>query len=711
MRLAGPAIGGFLIAALGARAVYFVIAGLRLVSNAMLGRLPSELTGTLEEPPAGDEEGRGPRGSTDASRPVGRRRRHPEGPREHPLRELAGGFAYIGRDRTVGLLLAIALAFSMLSMPYFFLFPGFVSSVLDEGPQDLGLLISLTGVGSLAGAIVIASRPPRGRGRIFLLAGLWLGAAVLLFSMSSALWVTAPIMLALGLGDAGRMSLSSVLVQTSVEDAYRARVMSVYQMQRALASFYTFALGFAASFVGVQLALGASAVALIVLAATVFALAPRLRALDRATPRTSTRACVARRRRPCYAGPMQPPALGQPPALSLYLHIPFCTAKCGYCDFNSYEGLDHLVPDYTPALTRELALWGPAARNFLVATVFFGGGTPSLTSLADLERIVSTVREHYDVAPGAEWTLEANPTELTREHLAGMRALGINRLSMGVQSMHEDELALLERLHSPGRVVEAVADARAAGFENLNLDLIFGLIGQPLARWQETLERVIAFEPEHLSCYALTVEPGTALYYRVQKGLLPEPDPDVAADQYEWTRARLARAGYEQYEISNWARPGRRCAHNLVYWRADPYLGLGAGAHSFFAGRRFANVDAPNRYVEAVNRAHEERATNGRHTMHQIAGGETPDRATLVADAMILGLRLLDGVDLAAFAAQWECDPLAEFGGALERHEQLGLLERRDGRLRLTDRGLLLANEVAVDLLPDTAPEPAGAGD
>ena len=389
------------------------------------------------------------------------------------------------------------------------------------------------------------------------------------------------------------------------------------------------------------------------------------------------------------------------PSLALYLHIPFCSAKCGYCDFNSYEHLDHLVPEYTPALVNEIELWAPAARQHRVSSVFFGGGTPSLTSLEDLEAITGAVRERYAVDPEAEWTLEANPTELTAQHLTGMRALGINRLSMGVQSMHADELELLDRQHTPARVVEAVAAARAAGFNNLNLDLIFGLIGHTEERWCDTLEQVLALEPEHLSCYALSVEPETALYYRVEKGLLPEPDPDVAAAQYEWTRGRLAEAGYEHYEISNWAKPGRRCEHNLVYWRAEPYLGMGAGAHSFFVGQRFANVDAPNRYVEAVNASAEERAARGRGTMQQIVGGETPDEATERADVAILGLRLLEGIDEAGFADRFGTTLDAEFGPALERHERLGLIERADGRVRLTERGLLLSNEVFIDLLPD----------
>ena len=398
-----------------------------------------------------------------------------------------------------------------------------------------------------------------------------------------------------------------------------------------------------------------------------------------------------------------------PADLALYLHIPFCTSKCGYCDFNSYEGLDHLTEGYTDALLGELDLWAPAARDFRVRTVFFGGGTPSLTAIDDIRAFTDRIRQRYNVAPDAEWSLEANPGELTREHLEGLRALGINRLSIGVQSLHDDELALLERAHSAERAIEAVAAARAAGFDNLNLDFIFGLIDQPLARWQDTLERAIELAPEHLSCYALTVEPGTALYYQVAKGQLPEPDPDVVADHYEWTRKRLARAGYRQYEISNWARPGFECKHNLVYWRAEAYLGLGAGAHSFFAGRRFANLDAPNRYIEAISESLEERAATGAGSLRQIAGGETPNELTLRADTMILGLRLLEGVSSTEFAARFGLTTDQAFPTAIEHHIATGLLTRvppPDGdRLRLTPRGLLLSNEVFVDLLPDPPSE------
>lgn len=415
---------------------------------------------------------------------------------------------------------------------------------------------------------------------------------------------------------------------------------------------------------------------------------------------------------PSMTAPATPDeARGEPAALGLYVHIPFCTSRCGYCDFNAYEGVGHLVPEYVEALTGELGLWASAARGQQVQSIFFGGGTPSLLPLDEVARVVGAIRDGYDMAADAEWSLEANPTELERAHLQGLGALGIRRLSMGVQSMHEDELVLLERAHTPERVEQAVADARAAGFQSLNLDLIFGLPDQPLARWQHSVERVLALGPDHLSCYALSVEPGTPLHYRVAKGEIAEPDPDVAAEQYEWTRERLAEEGFGHYEISNWARPGHECRHNLVYWRAQPYLGVGAGAHSFFGGRRFAVVDAPNRYVETVRETLAERRQTGSARMQQIASGETPSEAQQRSDALILGLRLREGVSDEAFRARFGATPEEACGEAIRRHLATGLLQRDGEVTRLSDRGLLLANEVFVEMLPDDEPEAPPAAD
>ena len=387
--------------------------------------------------------------------------------------------------------------------------------------------------------------------------------------------------------------------------------------------------------------------------------------------------------------------------LALYLHIPFCSSKCGYCDFNSYEGLDHLVPDYTPAILSEIELWGAAATKHEVHTIFFGGGTPSLTDISDIEAIISAVKKNYSLTNDIEWSLEANPTELTLKHLQDLRKAGINRLSMGVQSLQTDELKLLDRDHSPERVFEAFADARSAGFENINLDLMFGLPDQTLETWQDTLERTVSMGPEHLSCYALTVEPGTALYYQVEKGFIAEPDPDTAADQYEWTQKKLAQAGYSHYEISNWAKPSKECLHNLVYWQAQPYLGMGAGAHSFFAGQRFANIEAPNRYIDAVGATKIQRMEEGKSTMQQVAAGETPNRNTILADAMILGLRLLKGINEINFEMEYGVKPSELYAEQIEKHVNLGLLTRDGNWIKLTPNGLLLSNEVFIDLLPE----------
>ena len=394
-------------------------------------------------------------------------------------------------------------------------------------------------------------------------------------------------------------------------------------------------------------------------------------------------------------------------SLALYLHIPFCTAKCGYCDFNSYAGLDHLVPAYTRALVREIELWAPAARDVRVDSVFFGGGTPSLTSLDDMRAITDAVRAHYNVAPDAEWTLESNPAELTEEHLAGLRAQGINRLSIGVQSLHDDELRMLDRLHSAERAMEAVAAARAAGFDNVSLDLIFGLIEQPLGRWQETLERALTLRPEHLSCYALGVEPGTPLHYRVARGELPEPDPDIAAAQYEWTRERLARADYRHYEISNWARPGSECRHNLTYWRNRSYLGVGPGAHSYLDSFRFWNLKSPREYVRLLQEGLTSTASVDSLSAEVL--GDVPvvedveriDRRLEMAETLMMGLRLDTGIRIDDFAERFGVTPDQAYGETIEELSSIGLLEGIDGRLRLTPPGRMLGNEVFARFFAD----------
>ncbi len=387
---------------------------------------------------------------------------------------------------------------------------------------------------------------------------------------------------------------------------------------------------------------------------------------------------------------------------SLYLHIPFCTHRCGYCDFNTYAGLDDLIPAYVGALRREIRLLGDAAGERLPAhTIFFGGGTPSLLPPVELERIFNALQQAFDLQPGLEVTLEANPGTVSRDSLRAYRSLGVNRLSLGMQSASPEELRILEREHSVFDVIQAVKAARQAGFEDLNLDLIFGLPGQSLATWQRTLELALGLAPEHLSLYALSVEHGTPLSHWVGRGALPEPDPDLAADMYEWSSERLDQAGFGQYEISNWAcRDGvsslRSCRHNLQYWRNLPYLGLGAGAHGYAGGFRIANALVPAAYIQRLN----EGVAQPFPRTPAAASAIAVDRPAEIGETMMMGLRLTqEGVSSAAFLKRFG-EPLEDvFPKQIEKLTRQGLLEWAGERLRLTPRGRLLGNRVFVEFI------------
>lgn len=394
-------------------------------------------------------------------------------------------------------------------------------------------------------------------------------------------------------------------------------------------------------------------------------------------------------------------------ALSLYLHIPFCSLKCSYCDFNSYAKLDDLVPDFVDALCAELALWAPIVRERPIETVFFGGGTPSLLPLPHIERIMATLRDHYALADGAEVTLEANPGTADGDYFAGILAAGVNRLSIGFQSLHDDELVALDRIHNAAEAVQCYRWARDAGFRRINVDLIYGLPGQPMVSWQETVERAIELAPDHVSAYALTVEDGTKLAYDVEHGTVPPPDGDLQAEMYEWAGQRLTEAGRQQYEISNWSRPGEECRHNLVYWRNGEWLALGPGAHSHWGGHRFADVYSPRQYIRLVAAtAGEPAAAEGSPAailaaMQQVTFVDPQPAELQMADTAILALRLNAGLDLAAFEQRFGRRFEDVYSEPLAETLEMGLLERDDGRLLLTDRGRYLANEVFVRLLPD----------
>ncbi|MCA9925403.1 MAG: radical SAM family heme chaperone HemW [Anaerolineales bacterium] len=376
--------------------------------------------------------------------------------------------------------------------------------------------------------------------------------------------------------------------------------------------------------------------------------------------------------------------------LSLYLHIPFCRHRCAYCDFNTYTSLGDLKEAYADGLIKEIEqVSGEEKRPS--HTIFFGGGTPSLMSPAALDKILKAVRFHFELTATTEITMEANPGTVNPDYLAAVRQAGINRISFGVQSVIPSELALLERAHNFAAVVEAVEMSRQAGIENINLDLIYGVPGQTLATWEESLRTILTLDPTHLSLYCLTIEPGTPMNRWLQNGRIQPPDPDLAADQYELAGDILAAHELVHYEISNWSKPGRQCEHNLTYWRNGEYLGLGAGAHGHAGGFRYQVVKQPRVYLRRLAEgtpAHYPLST-------AVSDYHAIDRQEAMADTMITQLRLLqEGLDLAAFQQQFGHSLDEAYNGTASQLIEWGLLFIEDNRLKLTKNGRFVSNQV-----------------
>ena len=391
----------------------------------------------------------------------------------------------------------------------------------------------------------------------------------------------------------------------------------------------------------------------------------------------------------------------QDTGISLYVHVPFCQTKCPYCDFNTYQGIEGLMSPYVEALAAEIGAWGRALGGPPVNTVFFGGGTPSYLPDGDLGRIMETVEGAFRIRPDAEVTVEANPGDLTAAKARSLLAQGINRVSIGVQSLDNDLLNLLGRRHDADGALAAFRAVRDAGFDNVNLDLIYGLPRQSLGQWQDTLQRLAALEPAHISLYALSVEEGTPLHRWVEGGQVPHPDADLAADMYQFARELLGQRGYHHYEISNWSRPGLASQHNLAYWRNLPYLGVGPGAHSCLGGYRFWDTDPPRGYIAAakewaatVTGPVAEVSAEWLDTVGPVGGHEYIDRDLAAAETMFLGLRLLEGLDLVEASARLGADLAGRYESQIFELLELGLLEKEDTAIRLHPSAYLIANQV-----------------
>ena len=372
--------------------------------------------------------------------------------------------------------------------------------------------------------------------------------------------------------------------------------------------------------------------------------------------------------------------------LGLYLHIPFCRSKCDYCDFYSLAGREDRMDDYQKALLCHVVESGVVARNYPVDSLYIGGGTPTWYGEKRLLELLRTVKRHFSMTKDVEVTLEANPDSVDEKMLRRLRRAGVNRISMGMQSGSDEELRSIHRPHTYQQVADAVTAVRSAKIRNLNLDLIYGLPGQTEESWHETVEKAISLSPEHLSCYGLTVEEGTPLAQRVARGE-QLPDEDQQAALYLWTVERLAQAGYQQYEISNFSKQGYMSRHNLKYWMGRPYMGLGAAAHSDFGGRRFSFVSDLETYIQGM-----------------LSGDEVVDESEQItrrergSEYLMLRLRTVHGIDEWEYRREYMMN-FEPIEAKMCEFEQKGWARRRGRRWQFTPEGFLLSNHLIGQLL------------
>jgi oxygen-independent coproporphyrinogen-3 oxidase len=382
--------------------------------------------------------------------------------------------------------------------------------------------------------------------------------------------------------------------------------------------------------------------------------------------------------------------------LSLYLHIPFCKVMCSYCAFNTYTGMENIILPYVDALSKEIRYAGKGTQ-MPVGSIFFGGGTPSMISIEQYRSLFAALDESFTILNNAEITIESNPNDLNHDYLAGLRSVGINRLSIGMQSSNPQELKLFNRQHDTQTVIDAVNTAQSVGFDNISLDLIFGIPSQSLDSWRETLKQAIALNIQNISAYNLILEGNTPLKDAVDAGEVPSPDDDLDADMYDLMTEMLAEADFKQYEISNWAKAGYESQHNIQYWRNWDYLGLGAGAHGFAKGVRYIVTRYPQRYIDAMNGKTEDLEFP---RTPAVTKATIVDRENDMAETILMGLRMTEeGIPRERFRERFGEDIVELHREAIEKHVGYGLLHVDDERIRFTQAGRLLSNAVIRDLI------------
>ncbi|SHE65313.1 oxygen-independent coproporphyrinogen-3 oxidase [Seinonella peptonophila] len=368
---------------------------------------------------------------------------------------------------------------------------------------------------------------------------------------------------------------------------------------------------------------------------------------------------------------------------AVYIHIPFCSHKCYYCDFTAYVVDGQPVEQYLTALEQEMKMWVEEVPPTAIQSVFIGGGTPTILSIEQMKRLLAMVDRYFPIHASCEWTVEANPETTSEELLHVMKEEGVNRLSFGAQTFHLDLLQQIGRIHGVQEIIDSIAIARKVGFSNLSLDLMFGLPNQRVIDLEETIQQAASLNPDHFSCYSLKVEEGTRFHYLEQQGKLPLPNEEAELEMYQLARKLLPQHGYQQYEISNFAREGMESIHNSTYWRNQTFYGLGAGAHGYINHQRYANQKVIREYIKVIEQR-----------KRPIVSRWDVDKREMMENFMIMGLRLMEGVSRADFQMRYHLEMDQVFGEELERLKKQGLLMNEEDRVRLTEQGILFGNEV-----------------
>ena len=394
--------------------------------------------------------------------------------------------------------------------------------------------------------------------------------------------------------------------------------------------------------------------------------------------------------------------------IGLYIHIPFCETKCSYCDFNTYAGIENLLTQYIDSICKEIKLWGSVIPNAHISTIFFGGGTPSYIPANLLGQILNTIKNEMDTTNCTEITIESNPNDLSEiKKLEYYLKIGINRISIGIQSFNDIHLKNIDRRHSSSEGIHAIKNAKSAGFENINIDLMFGLPNQTKHEWIQTLEVVPTIPIQHISMYCLTIEKNTPMFHQVNQGVLQMPDQDLAAEMYEIATDFMKQENFRNYEISNWAKNNKICEHNLAYWKNQQFIGIGPGAHSLLSSYRFSNIESPKKYIQKLKSNPDfEKTQNNKQTdkdkfltIPTTENYEKQDVKTKMSDTMIMGLRLDSGINLDEFEEKFQIKIEKIFPGKIDKLISENLINKKNNQIKLSDKGKLLGNEVFINFL------------